>query len=171
MKKKLNLFLLAGAMLALAFAPLLEKRSFVIRWQTSSYNPASTPEPKDQFLRTATDTLGSSRGLRRDTTAVFEILPYMSIKVKMTSAATDSAAKTFILYTADDSQFSRRVPAWSSFAVADSFVATGETTLNWIITDGPIPVEKYGLIIERGNAANCKTEAVTSRLVFSGDSR
>lgn len=159
------------AALALAFAPLADKRSFVVRWQTSSYNPASRPEFKDHYLKTATDTTGSSRGLRRDTTAVFEIQPYMSFKVTMTSAATDSAAKTFILYTAEDNQFRRRIPAWSEFTVADSIVLTGETTQPWIVTDSPISVDKYGFVIERGNAANCKTEAVTSRLLYAGDGK
>lgn len=168
MKNKIYTLLIIGAAIALAFAPIADKRSFVVRWQTSSYNPASRPEFKDHYLKTATDTTGSSRGLRRDTTAVFELQPYMSFKVTMTSASTDSAAKTFILYTAEDNQFRRRIPAWSEFTVEDSLVATGETTLRWLVTDSPISVDKYGFVIERGNAANCKTEAVTSRILYGG---
>lgn len=155
------------AVFIVAAARVGEQRSYVVRWQTASFLTNSTPEPKNQFSRSATDTLGSVRGLRRDTTAVFEIRPYMSAKVLMTSAATDSAAQTFILYTSSDTQFRRGLPAWSHFTAEDSVVATGETMVRWLITDGAISTDKYGFIVARGNAANCKTEAVTDRILLT----
>lgn len=141
---------------------------YIIRWQTSSYNPATRPEGKNQYLTTATDTLGSVRGLRRDTTAIFEFQPYLSFDVKLNDGAGDSAAQTLLLYSANDNQFRKNIPVWGEFSLVDSLVVTNETLTTWIVTDSPVAIRKYAFIINRGNAANNKTAAVTTKITKGG---
>lgn len=169
----------AGVILTLAFiiAPLVpfpdngsnrDVEAFIVRWQSASYNPTTRPQAKNHYDLTAVDTLGSVTGLQRDTTGVFEIQPYMSADVILKDAAGDSAAQTMLLYGANDNQFRKNIPAWSDFTLIDSIQVSTESTTQWLITDSPVPIKKYGFIINRGNAANKKTAAVTCKITFGG---
>lgn len=142
---------------------------YIIQWATSTYNPATRPEPKNQFSTTLYDTLGSVRGLRRDTTAVFEVRPYMTIKVQLNNpSGSDSTDQTLFYYSASLNQFRKSVPAWTEFVLVDSARVQSETLTAWKITASAIPVDQYGFIISRGNAANKKSAAVTNKLYMSG---
>lgn len=142
---------------------------YIVRWESDGYNPATRPEAKNQFLTTATDTLGSVRGLRRDTTGVFEVRPYMTVKIQLNNpSGSDSTDQTLLYYSSSDNQFRKNIPVWAEFVLVDSLRVQNETLTAWKITASVIPVDKFGLIISRGNAANKKTVAVTNKLSMSG---
>lgn len=142
---------------------------YIVRWQTSSYDPTTRPEVKNQFLTTATDTLGSVRGLLRDTTAIFEVRPYMTVKIQLSdTSASDSTDQTLLYYSSSDNQFRKNVPVWSEFVLVDSVRVQSETLTAWKITASAIPIDKFGFIIARGNAANNTTSPVFNKLSMSG---
>lgn len=143
-------------------------RSYMVRWQTSGAARKAYPDSKDVFSRTATDTIASVRGTRRDTSCVFEMRPYMSAKITMAdTSSSDSCHATFILYSASDQPNRRRVPAWTDFVFVDSVVVTSSATKNFLITDAAIAIDKYGVLIVRGNGNNKKVSPSTSRVVIS----
>lgn len=160
------LFVLAPSLPVFNSAGSYDIVSYIVRWQTPDYDPATRPESKNHLLTTATDTLGSIRGTARDTTAIFEIAPFMTALVKLTDATTDSANQTFLFYTGNDNQFRKNVPEWSEFIFVDSLVVSNENLARWDL-DNNLPKHKYGFIIARGNETNKKAAAVTAKILLS----
>ncbi len=144
-------------------------RGFIVRWQTSSYNPASKPEFKDQYLTSITDTLGFVRGLLRDTSSVFETYPFMTGYFYVNdTTSTDSVDQTFFFYTSPKNQLRAVTPAWVHWALVDSFrVSSGPATTAWKITASTMPVGNFGYFISRGNAANKKTQRVHAKITMA----
>lgn len=142
--------------------------SYLLRWQTVG-GGGVRPEFKNPLTTTATDTVSYIIGTVRDTTAVFEVGPYMTptIILNDTSASNDSASVEFFYYSSNDNQFRHRVPIWEEWTLQDSVTVANQTAARWIITTNPVSVHKYGVIIAVGQAANTKTGACKSRIFWS----
>ncbi len=142
--------------------------SYLMRWQDIG-GGQTKPQFKEPNFTTAIDTLSYIIATARDTTAAFEVSPYMSPTIILddTSASNDSASIRFVYYSVSDNQIRRKIPLWQEWAPQDSITVTGQTATRWIITSNPISIHKYGVIIAVGQAANTKTGACKSRIFWS----
>jgi hypothetical protein len=142
--------------------------SYLMRWQDVG-GGTTKPQFKEPILTTATDTVSYITGTERDTTAAFEVSPYMSptIILNDTSAADDSANVEFFYYSGSDNQFRRKIPNWEEWTLQDSIEVTGQTAVRWIVTSNPISTHKYGVIVGIGRGDNKLTSAVKSRIFWS----
>lgn len=171
MKNLIFVFMTAVVMAAAAMFGGDEQISYVIRWQTSSYNPATRPEVKNHLLKTATDTNAVFTGTGRDTTAVFVLPREFSFKAfPRDTSVTDSNTQKIYFYTASDNQFRKGVPAWGEFTLEDSVSVGNVTVQRWTPQDavGAISKDRYGFLVVVGQATHKKTAATYTKVLISG---